>query len=44
MGKLGWTAIGVLVAAYVADQYWNHGYFTDATLTVLRQIRQSFGW
>jgi hypothetical protein len=44
MGKLGAAAIGVLVVAFVADQYWNYGYFTDSTLNVLRQIRHSFGW
>jgi hypothetical protein len=44
MGKFGWTAIGVLAAALVADQYWNHGYYTDSALTVLRQIKHSFGW
>jgi hypothetical protein len=30
VGKFAWTAIGVLVAAFVADQYWNYGYYTDA--------------
>jgi len=44
MGKFGWTAIGILVAAFVADQYWNYGYYTDSALAMLRQIRQSFGW
>jgi hypothetical protein len=44
MGKLGWTAIGVLIAALVADQYWNYGYFTDAAVNMFRQIRRSFGW
>jgi len=44
VGKFGWTAIGVLVAAFVADQYWNYGYYTDSALAMLRQIRQSFGW
>jgi hypothetical protein len=44
MGKFGWIAIGVLVAALVADQYWNNGYYTDNALAMLRQIRQSFGW
>jgi len=44
MGKFSWTVIGVLVAAIVADQYLNHGYYTDSTLSVLRQIRHSFGW
>jgi hypothetical protein len=44
MGKFSWTAIIVFGAALAADQYWNFGKYTDATLTVLRQIRHSFGW
>jgi hypothetical protein len=44
MDKLGWTAMGILAAAFAADQYWNHGYYTDATVSVLRQIGHSFGW
>ena len=44
MGKFGWAVMGVLVAAYVADQYWNHGYYTDGALAMLRHIRHSFGW
>ena len=43
MGKFGWTVIGVLIAAFVADQYWNRGYYSDSALTVLRQIKHSFG-
>jgi hypothetical protein len=44
MDKLGWLAIGVLAAAFAADQYWNFGKYTDATLHVLREIQHSFGW
>ena len=44
MGKLAWTAIFVFGAAFAADQYWNFGKYTDATLSVLHQIRYSFGW
>jgi hypothetical protein len=44
MGKLAWTAIFVFGAAFAADQYWNLGKYTDATLSVLHQIRYSFGW
>lgn len=44
MGKFGLTAIGILAAAFVADQYWNRGYYTDSALAVLRQIQHSFGW
>ena len=44
MGKLGWAAIGILVAAFVADQYWNYGYYTDGALAMLRHIKHSFGW
>ena len=43
MGKFGLAAIGVVVAAFVADQYWNYGYYTDSTLAMLRHIRHSFG-
>jgi hypothetical protein len=43
-GKLAWTAIFVLGAAFAADQYWNFGKYTDAALTVLHQIGHSFGW
>jgi hypothetical protein len=44
MGKLAWTAIFVLGAAFAADQYWNFGKYTDAALTVLHQIGHSLGW
>lgn len=44
MSKLGWTATIIVVAAFASDQYLNMGRYTDATLTVLRQIRHSFGW
>ena len=44
MGKLAWTAIIVFGAAFAADQYWNFGKYTDATLSVLGAIRYSFGW
>lgn len=44
MGKFGWTVIGVLVAAFVADQHWNYGRYTDSALAVLREIKRSFGW
>jgi len=44
MGKLGWTMILVLGAAFAADQYWNYGYYTDGALSMLRNIRGSFGW
>jgi RimJ/RimL family protein N-acetyltransferase len=44
MGKFGWAAIAVMVAALVADQYWNSGYYTDAASAMLRQMRHSFGW
>jgi hypothetical protein len=39
-----WTIILVLCAALVADQYWNDGHYTDAALSMLRQIRAAFGW
>jgi hypothetical protein len=44
MGKLGWSGILILGAAFAADQYFNYGYFTDGTITMFRQIRNSFGW
>jgi len=44
MGKFGWTAIGVLAAAFAADQYWKHGYYTDNAMRMLSHIRHSFGW
>jgi hypothetical protein len=44
MGKLGLFAIIVFGCAVAADQYWNYGYYTDGTLSALRQIRHSFGW
>jgi hypothetical protein len=33
-----------LVAAFVADQYWNYGYYTYGALAMLRHVRRSFGW
>ena len=44
MGKFSWTMILIFCAALLADQYWNDGHFTDAALSMLRQIRASFGW
>ncbi len=44
MGKFGWIIILICCAALVADQYWNYGRYTDAALSMLRQIRASFGW
>jgi hypothetical protein len=44
MGKVGWTAIGVLVAAFLADHYWNYGRYTDGALAMVRHIKRSFGW
>ena len=42
MGKLGWSAILILLAAVTADQYLNHGYYTDGTLAMIREIWYSF--
>ena len=42
MGKLGWSAIIVLLAALMADQYFANGYYTDSGLAMLREIRYSF--
>ena len=44
MGKLGWSAIFILGAAFAADRYFNYGYYTDGAIIMLRQIRNSFGW
>ena len=44
MGKGIWAATIALGAVVAADQYFNSGYYTDAALVVLRQIRHSFGW
>jgi hypothetical protein len=44
MGKLGLTVITVLVAAAMADHYWNYGHYTDGALAMLRHIKHSFGW
>lgn len=44
MDKGIWAAIFALGALVAADQYFNRGYYSDAALTVLRQIRHSFGW
>lgn len=38
------TASTVLVAAFVADQCWNYGHYSDGILSMLGQIRHSFGW
>jgi bacteriorhodopsin len=42
MGKFGWSAIVVLLAALAADQYFDYGYYTDGALAMLRQISHSF--
>jgi hypothetical protein len=44
MGKPGFTAIAIFGAALAADRYWNYSYYTDSVLTVLREIKRSFGW
>ena len=44
MGKLGWSGILIFGAAFAADQYFNYGYYTDGTIMMFRQIRNSFGW
>jgi hypothetical protein len=33
-----------LVAAVAADQYFNFGYYTDRSLSMLGQIKQAFGF
>lgn len=43
MGRFGWIFISIFCAALAADQYWNYGHYTDAALSMLQQIRTSFG-
>jgi hypothetical protein len=38
------SIIAILFAAWIADQYYNYGSFTDGLLSMLREIRHSFGW
>jgi hypothetical protein len=44
MGKFGRSVLIILIGAVAADQYLNNGYYTDGTMAMLRQIRNSFGW
>jgi hypothetical protein len=34
----------IVLAAWGADQHYGDGYFADGLLTMLTQIRHSFGW
>jgi hypothetical protein len=34
----------VVSVAYVADQHYYYGYFADGLLSMLGQMRHSFGW
>jgi hypothetical protein len=44
-GKRGLTVIAVFGAALAADRFWNYGYYSDSALiTLLREIKRSFGW
>jgi hypothetical protein len=36
-------AIFLIVAAYLADQYWAQGKYTSATQSLTKQMRHSFG-
>ena len=41
----GFTAAGVaLISAAQLDQYLSHGRYTDAAMSMLRQIRHAFGF
>jgi hypothetical protein len=40
----GQTWLHLFGAALAADRYWNYSYYTDSALTVLREIKRSFGW
>jgi hypothetical protein len=45
MGKFGWSVVIIFIGAVVAaDQYLKNGYYTDGTMAMLRQIRNSFGF
>ena len=44
MGKGILFAAIVLGTAIVADQQYNHGFYTDGMLSMLRQIQRSFGF
>jgi hypothetical protein len=45
MGGKGFLiAIGIIIAAFAADQQFNAGYYTDGTLAMLGQIRRAFGF
>jgi hypothetical protein len=43
MGRAFGAAFIAVIAFTVADHYFNSGLYTDAMLTVLRQMRHSFG-
>jgi|HubBroStandDraft_3_1064219.scaffolds.fasta_scaffold2260970_1 hypothetical protein len=34
----------MLITAWIADQYYNNAFVTDGLLSMLREIRNSFGW
>jgi hypothetical protein len=44
MAKFGWTAVVAVGCLLAADRYWNYGFYTDTTLSVLRQISRSLRW
>jgi hypothetical protein len=37
------VALALLVAAYLADQTFSHGKYSDAALRMIGQMRHSFG-
>ncbi len=37
------AAVVLYIAAQV-DQHYDHGFYTNGVLTMVRQIRHSFGW
>jgi len=43
MARVHGAAFIALMALTVADNYFNSGRHTDATLVILRQMRHSFG-
>ena len=43
MSKIAFLG-ALALAAWGADQHYGHGHFADSLLTMLTQIRRSFGW
>ena len=44
VGKGFLTVVLFVGAAIAADRYYNFGHYTDGALSMLREIRRSFGF